>query len=260
MPHHRHPPQFEGPTRHDNNSHRDIRSSRHALNRQRKASSKYYRYRGVHPSWLGQPYLDVTHSPSQIYNQTWWLGSGPLIHPDLAKFSVKTWTKCDMYGEHDHDIWPLDRRHSKGKHIREQYSWKYGEKDLERRTRQIQRAIDFACADAEEMAREDDDIDTVYWESEAWLWREGVPEVRDQWGRGLQEEMDLTGERFRRYEGVEGVGEWLRGVEEALLDERRDDEYVVLDGWEENDDTFSLLSVDEDGDFEIILMDEETLD
>lgn len=41
-------------------THADLRSSEKAANRQRKQKQKYYAYRGVHPSWIGQQYYTLT--------------------------------------------------------------------------------------------------------------------------------------------------------------------------------------------------------
>ena len=41
-------------------SHADLRSSEKAANRLRKQKQKYYAYRGVHPSWVGQLYYTLT--------------------------------------------------------------------------------------------------------------------------------------------------------------------------------------------------------
>jgi len=41
-------------------THADLRSSEKAANRQRKQKQKYYAYRGVHPSWVGQQYYTLT--------------------------------------------------------------------------------------------------------------------------------------------------------------------------------------------------------
>lgn len=44
--------------------HRDLRSYEKALNRQRKQSQKYYGYRGVKPSWVGQKYYTLVLTPN----------------------------------------------------------------------------------------------------------------------------------------------------------------------------------------------------
>lgn len=40
-------------------SHRDLRAEERAVNRERKQKQKYYAYRGVKPSWVGQHYYDL---------------------------------------------------------------------------------------------------------------------------------------------------------------------------------------------------------
>lgn len=46
-------------------THRDLRSCQKALHRQRKQSQKYYGYRGVKPSWVGQKYYTFVLVPNK---------------------------------------------------------------------------------------------------------------------------------------------------------------------------------------------------
>ncbi|KIW10387.1 hypothetical protein PV08_11349 [Exophiala spinifera] len=116
---------------------RDLRSRRHARNRHAKHASKYYGYRGVHPSWVGQPHYSFMLHPSTRRSlpgeySSFYQASAPLVSmPQHMKIS--TWTKRDMWLDRDTDIWPLDRQHHRGKKIREKRHTKWTLETLGRR-------------------------------------------------------------------------------------------------------------------------------
>ncbi|KAK5447825.1 hypothetical protein LTS15_009324 [Exophiala xenobiotica] len=120
-------------------THRDLRSRRYTRNRCAKQSAKYYGYRGVDPSWLGQPYHSLASTPAsqtalkEIYGpfSTIYPAFGPLVSVP-RHMNVSIWTKRDMFLDCETDIWPLDRRHHRGKKIREKRSAKWELKRLGR--------------------------------------------------------------------------------------------------------------------------------
>ncbi|KIW53362.1 hypothetical protein PV05_08942 [Exophiala xenobiotica] len=129
-------------------THRDLRSRRHAQNRCAKQSAKYYGYRGVHPSWIGQPYHSLASTPTShtALEETYgpfsaiYPACGPLVSvPRHLKVSI--WTKRDMFLDCETDIWPLDRRHHRGKKIREKRSAKWELRGLGRGMKVKARAV-----------------------------------------------------------------------------------------------------------------------
>jgi len=133
-------------------SHRDLRSHSHAVNRQSKQSAKYYGYRGVHPSWIDQAYFSLEPSPTIPYygpfHSRFYPSCAPLVaYPGHVR--VSTWTKHDMWMDRDTAIWPLDRRHHTGKKIREKRSWKWNEIGLGRKMKQKARRLASAVQGAE---------------------------------------------------------------------------------------------------------------
>src|ERR1700761_3505089 len=166
-------------SRSDTNTYKDLRSRRRLRNRQAKQSAKYYGYRGVHPSWIDQPYFDFARTIQSPY----WTYNHPNIYASMdplvtgAEAKVATWTKRDMWLDREYNIWPLDRRHHVGKRIREKSCWKWNEQSIGRRTRIEHRNWELAVEDARDVARlMDDDNDTVYWELEEREW-DDVEEV-----------------------------------------------------------------------------------
>lgn len=143
-------------------TYRDIRSHHRPANRQSKQSAKYYGYRAVHPSWVDQPYHSLVSGSSVAHSRDF----GPFYYSVYARcdptvanaghMAVSTWTKQDMYKDREANIWPLDRRHHKGKRIREKSCWKWTERDLGRRTKQKARSLEFATENSGIMALDDD--------------------------------------------------------------------------------------------------------
>src|SRR5690349_7668543 len=124
-------------------TYRDLRSARRPNTRASKSSAKYYNYRGVSPSWIGQPYLKITaNATDPHYRNSWrrsdWTylpQSNPLLaHPDEVR--VCAWTKRDMWDDRAQNIWPLDVRHHVGKKIRDKWNQKWTMKDMGRKMRQ----------------------------------------------------------------------------------------------------------------------------
>lgn len=208
---------------------RDFRSGQKAINRERKQSQKYYGYRGVKPSWIGQKFYTLVVLPTEeteinshsdlhprsrqsniavrrpkylsqfeneneiqqprelrdLYPNTIWtsiyhnnyvsLGASEacandsldcvpqtltLLNDDLADplnywngdssdrsfpkimpnttvaLATRTWTKQDNFAMKEFGIWPLDRRHHRGKKHREKKSMKeFGAKERRRKHR-----------------------------------------------------------------------------------------------------------------------------
>lgn len=224
---------------------KDLRSHRRPRNRQSKQSAKYYGYRGVHPSWLNQPYIDV---PWTMDRPSWEWSSDPLVGGHEAK--VSQWTKADMWLERDQNIWPLDRRHHVGKRIREKRSSKWDELALGRRMRQRNREWEFAVDDARDLARlQDDDADTVCeiawevaWELEQRKW-DNFGQILD--GRGDMPPlwMDLDGERFTdpwfKSDGTDL--EQIADLSEVAVNEAWEDGLVCVEGVAEDEDAYSLI-------------------
>ncbi|KIX03318.1 uncharacterized protein Z518_06870 [Rhinocladiella mackenziei CBS 650.93] len=221
-------------TRSDANLYLDLRSHRHALNRVSKQSAKYYGYRGVHPGWVNQPYLalrpDTIASFSDPCPRTAYASCAPTLrHP--AHMHVSTWTKRDMWLDRERGIWPLDRRHHKGKKIREKYCWKYTEKELGRRMRVKTRGLEGAVSGAEIEARYGDDY---------YLCRFGDDDVEEE---GYD---DRDGDGGDDEEGEEGdVEEFIEDgasfVDEQELSEKETDV--------DNEDGFNIIS---ERDFDVL--------
>ncbi|KAJ9662465.1 hypothetical protein H2198_001354 [Neophaeococcomyces mojaviensis] len=214
--------------REDQPMHRDIRSREKALNRRRKQSQKYYGYRGVKPSWVGQKYYTLAFVPIEdtkaatklkhtrgtrashkkdvsnprangfhdtdeclldevimtkfedgfenwIWNTFYYdnyinlcaseaRGNKTLTHapvtlsslestlrdsqdptetiPKLPAdqkivFTLATWTKQDNFAQKETGIYPLDRRHHRGKRYREKCSRKWNMEKLGRGTKML---------------------------------------------------------------------------------------------------------------------------
>ncbi|EXJ57323.1 hypothetical protein A1O7_07670 [Cladophialophora yegresii CBS 114405] len=263
---------------------RDLRSHRRPDNRHAKQSAKYYGYRGVHPSWIGQPYFDITTGSQDPDRESEWAYQYPNLHASMdplllaeangtAVPKIATWTKRDMWQDRENGIWPLDRRHHVGKRIREKRCRKWNELAMGRRMRQRSREWGFVVEDARDMARlRYDDVDTVYWE----LDDVDVEEVYNERGEPPPEWIYLDGERFfdawfengvgGYWEESDGVVEvedcslavqeqddlnfiWLRSVERAGKDSEEDD-YCFVYRHEGRDDMSNYAG--EDCDFEMI--------
>ena len=220
----------------------DFRSHRRLRNRQSKQSAKYYGYRGVHPSWLNQRYIDF---PSNLQSPAWQWSNDPLVSGLEAKIS--RWTKADMWLERDQNIWPLDRRHHVGKRIREKRSSKWDELALGRRIKQQNSGWEFAVDDAKDLARlQCDDTDTVYWEIARELeqrkW-DDLEQIVDERGEPLPVWMNLSGERFfdAWFENGGFDLEQIADLSEVAVNEGWEDGLVYRGGVAEDEDTYSLI-------------------
>lgn len=146
-------------------THLDLRSYKHALKREAKQSAKYYGYRGVHPSWIGQRYHALGPDSDQALTDLlsplphiFYTSCDPLI--TMPKhMQVATWTKRDMWDDRENDIFPLDRRHHKGKRIRDKKWWKWNPKGRERCAKMKTRALEFALGGADV-----ESVDTCYFD------------------------------------------------------------------------------------------------
>ncbi|EXJ75413.1 uncharacterized protein A1O5_02109 [Cladophialophora psammophila CBS 110553] len=230
-------------------TYKDLRSQRRIRNRLSKQSAKYYGYRGVHSSWVDQQYLSVTRSPQPYFypNLNVFASCAPLVI-DATDMKVSTWTKRDMWLDRDVDIWPLDRRHHKGRRIREKYCWKWNELEMGRRMRQKARYLDLAVEDGESLAA-DDGVGTVYWELDD-LWREEVDEIFNDRGERPPLFVDLDGER--RFEGIsnessldEADGSWERELIESYCDTGDGDDFSIISE-QEIIDAMSSTSMEDD--------------
>ncbi|KAJ9610248.1 hypothetical protein H2200_005025 [Cladophialophora chaetospira] len=229
----------------DTDTYKDLRSHRRLQNRQAKQSAKYYGYRGVDPAWVNQPYISFPQNNQSLFCAETHASADPLIS-NGAEAKISTWTKHDMFLDRETNIWPLDRRHHVGRHIREKYSHKYNELALGRRMRQRNAEWEFAIHDARDLAgfpEEPVDHDW-YWENEQWLWEKGWPEIYNEWGEPLKAWMDLDGERF--FDAWFEDGGFWEGDLEMLFDDRGSDRVdkgvVCLEGGDEEDDGFLLVS------------------
>lgn len=189
--------------------HKDFRSSRHTRNREAKQCHKYYQYRGVDPKWIGQPFMKLSDHPSSHVSQSeraWYQWSAPLVAmPQHLKPAI--YTKRDMWLDREDDIWPLDRRHHRGKKIREKHCLKWQQRSMGTRLKQRSRRLAAEVhSGLETMACQvidDDDIDAdIFF---AWLWdssddnpcmdeKEGdIPEVQEvyHWTSSTEAEVEF---------------------------------------------------------------------
>ncbi|ETI25641.1 hypothetical protein G647_02415 [Cladophialophora carrionii CBS 160.54] len=261
-------------------AYRDLRSRRRPQNRHAKQSAKYYGYRGVHPSWVGQPYSDFSteiqtpdsEAEAAPKSESAWASKYPNLHASmdpllLAKArgtapTIATWTKRDMWQDREDRIWPLDRRHHVGKRFREKRSRKWNELSLGRRMRQRSREWGFVVEDARDLARlRYDDMDTVYFDPEEWdsSWDdledadvEDFEEVAyNERGEPPPEWIDLDGERFFDAWFENGVGScWEESdaevdVEEgSLADQEQDDfDFIWLEDFEDAEPTATVVTI-----------------
>ncbi len=234
-------------------THRDLRSRRHARNRCAKQSAKYYGYRGVHPSWIGQPYHSLASTPSaqtaleETYGpfSTIYPAFGPLVSvPRHMKVSI--WTKRDMFLDCETNIWPLDRRHHRGKKIREKRSEKWELRWLGRGMKCKARAVHDEVEDGdlevhipypqcmEEQSRVGDDPDRLDKDDQAAGGEVGAEgAVIDAPERGL-ESLDL----------VSGIGldeeKVLEGLGFTIISER-DFDVISISSREEADSECDIL-------------------
>src|SRR5436305_15245670 len=88
---------------------KDIRSASHPFTRSANLTHKYYSYRGVHPSWVGQPTYYVPAALSEHTFPTFVNASAPLV-THWQQMRIRTWTKRDQYLDREYDIFPLDRK------------------------------------------------------------------------------------------------------------------------------------------------------
>jgi hypothetical protein len=249
----------------------DVRSRRRPCNRRAKQSAKYYGYRGVHPSWVNQPYFDFSARIQTPESE--WAYQYPNLHASMDPLllvgsshatgsspapTVATWTKRDMWNDRENDIWPLDRRHHVGKKIREKRSRKWDELGLGRRMRQRNREWEFAVEDARDMARlRYDDTDTVYWELEdrdgQWDW-DDVEVAYNEQGESPPERIDLGGERFFGAWFENGNGGFWDDSDAEARDgqEQHDFDFVWLEDASDEDDYF-IVSAEEGDDIALVL-------
>jgi len=209
---------------------KDVRSFTHALNRQRKQSQKYYGYRGVKPSWVGQTYYDQPTSdfwPQQPQITAIGKASTPM---------ARVWTKRDMYLERDNNIWPLDFRHHVGKRKREKrWNGQYV-KQLERDIKTRTKKLDEACEDwwGIEFVLYSDDYPCWYTCCEGWDCDEGTERtLHEEWGSKEVDEEEWVKSTCVD-ESVDGAGQY----------------YVVLDSDKDNGGIVTAL--DTDSDFELL--------
>ena len=88
---------------------KDIRSASRRSTRSSNLSHKYYSYRGVHPSWVGQPTYYVPTALSEHTFPPFVNASAPLVTYS-QQMRIRTWTKRDQYLDREYDIFPLDRK------------------------------------------------------------------------------------------------------------------------------------------------------
>ena len=155
-----------------------------------------------------------------------------------------------MWQDRENDLWPVDRRHHRGRAKREAYSFKYNELALGRRTRQRDAEWGFALDDARGLAQWlDEDVDTVYWDLED-PWGE-EEEPANEWGESPGKWRDLEGEEVCPVEdiadhtpdgGVDDMSE--EDIVSVNLVDVEEAEYYFCPGPEE-DDVVSTCSADE---------------
>ena len=135
---------------------RDLRSHKRGLNRESKQSAKYYRYRGVDPKWIGQPYVTspcVSASTDSVgvcnkYMSCWhYRLEEQGAEAESKCSSIKIWTKQDMYYNRDINIWPFRGRRHRSERVRNPGAWKWTEVDIERRVKQKAKFFDFELED-----------------------------------------------------------------------------------------------------------------
>lgn len=235
---------------------RDLRSAGHAQNRHRAHTTKYYNHRSVDPNWVGQPYHKLStpsHRSSPPTNfafhlpYTLYPSCAPLV--SLAeRMTVATWTKHDMWDDRDRDIWPLDRRHHRGKKIRERRSQKWTLSDLGRRMKQRQREWGFALEEGDLASVFDDDLSVWSFREEMGLYDvdEGCAEGEGEWPDEQSRWEDDAAVLPESSETVVGVG---AGMILIHVDVEDLDRYEVLDLVLDDDDDFSIIS---ERDFDVI--------
>lgn len=133
--------------------HKDLRSAQREFNRNAKQSNKYYGYRGVDPNWVGQPYYALCPGGSDDisqYDKAWYSSCAPLVAmPQRMKQGV--YTKHDMYQDRSSDIWPLDRRHHKGKRVREKHAVKRAQLAMGTRLKQRSKGLAFEVSTGKDL-------------------------------------------------------------------------------------------------------------
>lgn len=163
--------------------------------------------------------------------------------------TVATWTKHDMWDDRDRDIWPLDRRHHRGKKIRERRSRKWTLSDLGRRMKQRQRELGFALEEGDLTSVFDDDLSVWSFREEMGLYdmdqccADGDGEWADEQSPSMEHDAAALPEFTQTVVAV-GAGMLLTHVDVEDLDL-----YEVLDLELDDDDEFSIIS---DRDFDVI--------
>ena len=150
---------FEDPIEDITPTYRDLRSRKHALNREAKKSAKYFRYRAVDPKWIGEQYYALNEDAEGVREAQpyfLWMQFDPLLSMP-ENLHVATWTKRDMWDERGNGI--IQWHPHKGHRIREKRHWKYNEKCLQRDTRTRTRNLEFALEHADV-----ENVDTSYLE------------------------------------------------------------------------------------------------
>ncbi|RVX67746.1 hypothetical protein B0A52_07869 [Exophiala mesophila] len=141
--------------------HKDLRSLQRECNRNAKQSNKYYGYRSVDPKWVGQRYYALCPRGSDNisqFDETWYSSCAPLVTmPQLMK--PRIYTKRDMYLDCSGDIWPLDRRHHKGRRVREKYAVKWAQLAMGTRLKQRSKRLAFEVSTGMDLAADWGDID-----------------------------------------------------------------------------------------------------
>jgi len=212
----------------------DIRSLSRPHTRSQKAKQKYYGYRGVRPSQVGQPFLsfpDPPHSERRLPNMR---GDDPLLAmPDKAK--VRVWTKRDMFDSREDNIWPLDRRHHRGRVARGR-GW--GPPVLDhRRTKRLN----------EDMRWEVEDPWLFDWLNAA---EEDQRIIAEYFGEKDENDLDLPVTEYTKLVGLAGgtngtiikVGSDVESEFDMLVDDTSVDT-VSDDGWDiVSDDGWEVLS------------------
>ncbi|KIV79364.1 hypothetical protein PV11_06927 [Exophiala sideris] len=161
---------FEDTIEETTQTYRDLRSQKHALNREAKKSARYFGYRAVDPKWIGEQYYDLTPKAWDTLtgmDHNFWTLCAPLLTRPEDLF-VATWTKRDMWYDRESGI--IGGQWHKGKRIREKRYWKYSQKCYGKDTKTRSRALEFALehADVESVdttyADGHDDLDAVHFE------------------------------------------------------------------------------------------------
>lgn len=234
-------------SRSDTNDHKDFRSKRRIKSRRSKQSAKYYGYRGVHPSWVDQPYLTFPNMKSQFgwtsSNSHIYASCDPLV-TDASDAKVATWTKRDMWHAREENIWPLDRRHHSGKPASER---KYNALALGRRMKQ--RQPDYTgLEEVVELVRDmSADDDSIYWCSTS-IWGEFDEEIYNDRGEAPQTAMNLFGERIQDFV-EDGPCSWgiYSDLEQGGPSNRED--FLALEyAGTDDEDGYSFVSEQDDED------------